>query len=255
MFVVFACTLLAFYSVEQYLFFNNMLINNKALVGCFVFCSVLVLVYAVTITIIYARAKFHENKNSTERQKIKCESYGCVQAAAQIVSYIDDNIDPCDNFYQFANGQYIKEMTDDTDDWESHGLYSTVSKLVNKKIGPLLSEPSQPDEWKVFRLAKTFYQSCLSQWKIVTRVNEQLAEILHELGGWPVVQGSSWSSRKFDLIEMMGKVKKCGFETNSIFTLDVGVDRNNVTNRRLVVSTSIIHREKSWIKMLGLSKD
>ncbi len=210
------------------------MLDRKLLVGCLVGCGILVLVYAVTITAIFAI----QNRNSTESQHqiVKCETYGCLQTAAQIVSYINGSIDPCDNFYQFANGHYINEMTDETEEDVELNFYSTASQLMDKRIGRLLSEPLYSNEWKPFKLAKSFYRSCLNQSEItVNSENQQLIHILRQFGGWPVVQGKFWLSRKFDLIELIRVVNDLGFDTKFLFELDIHSDIRNKTNQWLRV--------------------
>lgn len=165
----------------------------------------------------------------------KCESHGCVKTAAQIIDFADESIDPCEDFYQFANGRYINEISAETEDDERNGITKTVSDLMNKRVGALLSEPVQPDEWKPIRLAKHFYKSCLNQPIIVKRDNQQLIDILDSLGGWPVVKGSSWSSRDFDFVEFIGKIQKIGFDTDIIFGLTAVEDPRNTTNKILQV--------------------
>ena len=34
---------------------------------------------------------------------------GCVKAASQIIQNMDDSVDPCDDFYKFACGGFIKK--------------------------------------------------------------------------------------------------------------------------------------------------
>lgn len=184
-----------------------------------------------------------ENQIPIERQpsvKQKCETHGCVKAAAQIVSSIDENVDPCEDFNQFANGRFIKDTTDETEDDESRSLYDTVTESVNKKVVSLLSEPIKDNEWKPYRLAKTFYSSCLSQSVIVKRGNQGLIEFLDSVGGWPVIKGKSWLSRKFSLTELIRNVKDFGFDTDVIFAINVGFDATNTTNRLLEVSVFCI---------------
>lgn len=193
-----------------------------------------------TITLDECLRMLHENQSLIESQmkpKLKCETNGCVKVAAQILDYIDDQLDLCENFYQFANGRFINETTNETEDDESRSFYSTVTDLVNKKVGPLLSEPVQPNEWKPFQLAKNFYASCVDQKIFVRRGNEELIDIVDALEGWPAVKGSSWLSRKFDLVRLMRKVRELGFDTDVIFDVTVDVDSKNTTNRVLQVSS------------------
>lgn len=48
-----------------------------------------------------------------ERPKAKkmCETAGCVKAASKVLKYLDENVDPCDNFYEFACGKYLQEIS------------------------------------------------------------------------------------------------------------------------------------------------
>ncbi|KAJ6639053.1 Neprilysin-2 [Pseudolycoriella hygida] len=179
----------------------------------------------------------NENNSIIQKQsKLKCETSGCVKIAAQILDYIDDSLDPCDNFYQFANGRFIKETARETEDDESRSFYSMVSTLVNKKVGPLLSEPIEPDEWKPFQMVKNFFQSCLNQNVFVRRGNPELIDIVEALEGFPAVKGSAWQSRNFDLYRVMKKAKSLGFDTNVIFDVTVRVDPTNATNRVLHIT-------------------
>lgn len=201
------------------------MVNKRVLVGCSIFCGAVILIYALS--------KQSCEVNSTETtHRTKCETHACVTLAAQIVGYVDESINPCDDFYKFANGHYINEMTDETDDDDSHSFYNTVTKLVNKKIGPLLSEPSKNGEWNAIGLAKSFYKSCLDQW---TTENFELNETLEGLVGLPLVKPKEWSDPNFNLIYLIEDAKRLGFDTNMIFTLKVGIDHNNTTKRRLEV--------------------
>lgn len=37
-----------------------------------------------------------------------CDTPGCTTAASKVMSYIDESLDPCENFYNFACGNYLK---------------------------------------------------------------------------------------------------------------------------------------------------
>lgn len=57
----------------------------------------------------------------------------------------------------------------------------------------LLEEESLPYEPKPFRMAKDVYKSCMDKDRIEDLGVEPLKGILKELGGWPVLEGTSWS--------------------------------------------------------------
>lgn len=42
-----------------------------------------------------------------------CHTKQCVAAAHHILSFIDESVDPCDNFYEFMCGNYIANLTYD----------------------------------------------------------------------------------------------------------------------------------------------
>lgn len=196
--------------------------NKKVLISYFATCTVLLVLSVVTITILV----FRKNECAAS-QKNKCETFGCVKAAAQIVSYIDENIDPCENFYQFANGRYITEKTNE--DWSSDDQYYTVLKRINRNIGLLLESDST--ERSPMRLAKNFYRSCYGR----SLSKKQKTKILHSLDGWRVFVGEPWPKLTFSLSELLIKVKQLGFGTDILFETSVYVDPKNKTNRWLAV--------------------
>lgn len=165
----------------------------------------------------------------------KCETYGCITAASKIINYIDESVDPCDNFYEFACGNFI-ENTMIPEHKITVDLASTVDDLVREQLRTIINEPTQPNESKPFRLAKYFNLACLNQTIIEERGIKPLADILELYGGWPVVKGDSWSDDAFEWAEVVKKFRRMGLETRVIFTLSVVTDLRNSTKRVLDVS-------------------
>lgn len=197
--------------------------DTKILIGCLVTCTVL-LVWSIVTTTLLAIGKSENSTECQSNQEAKCETFGCVKAAGQIVSYINESINPCENFYKFASGRYITAMTNEG--WKSHSLYDTVTEIMNRKIVHLLNEPSDSIEIQPVRLAKSFYESCGDR-EISKR---QKTKILQSLGGWPVVEGELWSASEFSLPELLIEVKELGFGTDIIFEPGIYVDAENETN-------------------------
>lgn len=165
----------------------------------------------------------------------KCETRGCVMAASKIIEYLDETIDPCENFYEFACGSYMKN-TKIPADKVSVDLSSTVDDLVRGQLREILNEPPQRCESKSFRLAKYLNAACLNQSIIEERGIKPLADILESFGGWPVVKGDLWTGENFDWVEIVKKFRRMGLETSVFFALSVVTDLKNSTKRVLDVS-------------------
>jgi len=80
--------------------------------------------------------------------------------AAFIINNMDPSVDPCDDFYQFACGNFIKNTIID-DDKSSVNIFDTIQGKVSNELRMLLTEPIQSDEPRPFRMAKLMFKSCM----------------------------------------------------------------------------------------------
>ncbi|XP_025080430.1 neprilysin-2-like [Pomacea canaliculata] len=61
------------------------------------------------------RVKYDEKNGSTEfvstfvSSENVCQTFECLESAANIAKSINTSVDPCDNFYQFACGRWMAE--------------------------------------------------------------------------------------------------------------------------------------------------
>lgn len=91
-----------------------------------------------------------------------CMTKGCVKASALILDLIDENVDPCDNFYEFACGKFLKN-TFIPDDKIAVMSFLQVQDKVLGQLRAVLNERSLPNESKPFTLAKTFNVACMDE--------------------------------------------------------------------------------------------
>lgn len=72
------------------------------------------------------------------------------------------NADPCDNFYEFVCGNFIKN-TKIPDDKTAVESFTPIDDQLAQELKSSLEDPSPPDEPKYFKLAKNFYKSCMNE--------------------------------------------------------------------------------------------
>lgn len=85
-------------------------------------------------------------------------------SAAALIANMDESVDPCDNFYQFACGGFVKS-TIIPDDKTQMTTFGMLNDKLDEQLRMLVEEPPKADEPKVFKLIKNLYQSCMNKCK------------------------------------------------------------------------------------------
>ncbi|CAG2066313.1 unnamed protein product [Timema podura] len=138
----------------------------------------------------------------------------CVHEASSVLSSMDLNVDPCDNFYDFACGQFIKKTTI-PDEKSSVNRFTLISDELQMQLRQIVDEPVKADDLKPFRLAKDLFRSCINKSRIEERGLGPFRELLKELGGWPVLEGDAWKEADFTWLNTVYKFRKAGHGNNS----------------------------------------
>nr|CAD7406995.1 unnamed protein product [Timema poppensis] len=147
----------------------------------------------------------------------------CVPLASAVLSSMDLNVDPCDNFYDFACGQFIKKTTI-PDEKSSVNRFTLISDELQMQLRQIVDEPVKDDDLQPFRLAKDLFRSCINKSRIEERGLGPFRELLKELGGWPVLEGDAWKEADFTWLNAVYKFRKAGYSVDYFmdFSLDQG---------------------------------
>ena len=62
-----------------------------------------------------------------------CMTKDCVMAAADLLANINENVDPCDNFYEFACGGFIENKVI-PDDKSKYSSFSVLNDKLNEQV-------------------------------------------------------------------------------------------------------------------------
>lgn len=115
------------------------------------------------ITAESAGSKSRDHK----RDENVCLSPGCVHAASKMLEQMDQTVEPCDDFYSFACGQYVEE-TIIPDDKVSVNAFSVISDKLQEQLRTIITAPIEDDEIEPFKMVKKLYLACMNKSKSQT---------------------------------------------------------------------------------------
>lgn len=97
---------------------------------------------------------------STATKVKRCSTLSCVYASAEIITKIKVTVDPCEDFYEFACGEF-KEVQHTPDDKTTVDTISLMGDKLTEFLLTLLEQPSKETDSRLHTLARKFYSSCM----------------------------------------------------------------------------------------------
>ncbi|XP_046984045.1 neprilysin-2-like isoform X1 [Schistocerca americana] len=193
---------------------------------------------AVSLGVLFAKwqhqpraSQVPVSESTNQSQEDLCLTQGCIQAASEVLSKLDPSADPCDDFYQYACGNYVR-TTNIPDDKSSVDTISALTDhLLEKLRNAIEEELTEAVVPRSLQLARDFYRACMNKPQIESRGVGPLQRVLQELGGWPAVEGDSWDEAGFDWRQSVYRFRRAGFSTDYFIKFSVETDHRNSTQR------------------------
>ncbi|XP_023233706.1 neprilysin-2-like isoform X1 [Centruroides sculpturatus] len=170
-----------------------------------------------------------------------CNSPECVFVAADLLTYMDHNVDPCKDFYSFACGRWEKSNPNIT---SVTTRLTEMNKNMHFRLKNLLESSdnsSEPNHWKK---AKKFYRTCLNLDKREKLDKRLFINDIKQLGGWPVLENVNWKEDSFDWIQTLQMMFEMGYNKNILLKISIGADYKNTSIRRIFIDQPIFGMKK-----------
>lgn len=114
-----------------------------------------------------------------------CETPGCVIAASRMLQSMNLTLKPCEDFYQYACGSWIKSHPVRSN--EVNSIFRESIDEKTQRVAEMLSSSIEPDDIEAVKQTKTAYASCLTEIAINEKSNENVLYLINTAGGMPFV--------------------------------------------------------------------
>ncbi|KAL1006229.1 hypothetical protein UPYG_G00069520 [Umbra pygmaea] len=140
-----------------------------------------------------------------------CFTPQCIEAAGSILGKIDRTVSPCEDFYKFSCGGWLKDNPI-PDDFSSYGIYPWLRQHVDIRLKELLEAPSDTEEIAAVTKAKVLYQSCMDEAMLEKADSAPLLKVLKQAEfRWPVLEGLGrewlWLPKQWDLLQTLSQIR------------------------------------------------
>ncbi|XP_060862387.1 neprilysin-1-like isoform X2 [Metopolophium dirhodum] len=196
----------------------------------YIVLTLLIFIFAVLVIAVIGLSFAYLTR--TEDQRRTCTTEDCLRSAAALVESMNKSVDPCEDFYQFACGNFAK--------WHkipktatSNDRFSEVHATVLVLIRDFLERDEDDTENYSVSKSRILYRSCMATDKTNTDGIKQLVQILDKIGLSDTGLSTKIKSSSFSA--MLARLKK-SINLDYLFTTNVEPDTKNRTDNRISLS-------------------
>ncbi|GFU09355.1 endothelin-converting enzyme homolog [Nephila pilipes] len=128
---------------------------------------------------------FWDSKHPTPKYVKYCISRACVKTAANILNFMDQSVNPCEDFYQYACGDWIKSNPL-RENKTSLSRFEKLSENNDRVLKYVLADRNFTLKSKAEKKARIFFHSCLNDTRIEELGAQPMLDLLKKVGGWAI---------------------------------------------------------------------
>lgn len=189
---------------------------------------ILLLALAVVIIAVLAGVIVWQffQKSATDQV---CYSPECVQASAYILGKMDRTVDPCQDFYRYTCGNWMK-TTKIPSSRSHYNIFSEIDDQNKQKIRAILEKSNamiKKNQSSAVEKAIMYYHTCMDEDTVEKQGVDPIIKFIKDLHSWPLTSahGLTWTEASWDFLQALTANHLNGF--SALFSMSVSVDDKN----------------------------
>lgn len=173
-----------------------------------------------------------------------CESPGCVAATYSILNHVDNTVDPCNDFYSYACGNWFRRsfIPPGNSKWTAFHQVSDNNLIILKRILEQ-THLGINETAAVFRKVKDYFSACMNKSVVENRGADPLKQLIQFVGSWAIYDNSSeagsWSPESWNFEQALSRIHK--LKSMPLFYMFVSADDRNSSQNIIQVGISFCH--------------
>jgi endothelin-converting enzyme len=160
-----------------------------------------------------------DETSSANKNEKTCVTKECMKISASIKAAINEEVKPCDDFYDYACGQWMKDNKIPKGKLQI-SAFTELRDKNNEIMREALVKDDELNNLLPIKKVRTFFQSCLNVNAIDKLGNEPITKYIKELNSWAVDKRTGWNEDKWDVFETLKKIQKHYTSSNLFFTVE-----------------------------------
>lgn len=222
----------------------------KLLICCVAFLVTIIVILAVLFGVLFSKQakSTMQPTQSSWASVYPCITKECVLTSTELLNYIDTTVDPCEDFFNYACGGWIKRnpLPDKETIWNQ---FSKLEAEVDEFVRDVLESKeihAKYSKLRSFQKGMAYYKSCVDIATINRRGSKPLDDLIREYGSWTITS-REWDQNSWNMVEYLALIRR-KLSISPFFTAFVGADpRNSSQNIIQVKPTAFLGLSQSLL--------